>query len=95
MALVTETFSHAIQIYFFRSHDSYFAQLAVPNELQHILSQIIAAAYYTVATGPVQLFERSQWSLLIISIETHDPVHLEWISGDHFRPDAERRTAFG
>ena len=79
MALVAVTFFHAIQIYFHRSRDSYFGQLPVPNEIQQTLSQLISAAFHTVATGPVQLLERFQWSLLIAGMETHDPVHLEWI----------------
>lgn len=79
MALVAVTFFHAIQIYFHRSRDSYFGQLPVPNEIQQNLSELIATAYYTIATGPVQLLERFQWSLLIAGMETHDPVHLEWI----------------
>ncbi|KAJ5831215.1 hypothetical protein EN45_052110 [Penicillium chrysogenum] len=79
MALVALTFFHAIQIYFHRSRDSYFGQLPVPNEIQQTLSELISAAFYTVATGPVQLLERFQWSLLIAGMETHDPVHLEWI----------------
>jgi hypothetical protein len=78
MALVTVTFFHAIQIYFYRSRDSHFGQLPVTNEFQYILCELIAAAYYTVATGPVQLLERFQWSLLIAGIETYDPVHLKW-----------------
>ncbi|KAJ6068608.1 hypothetical protein N7499_010495 [Penicillium canescens] len=79
MALVTVTFFHAIQIYFYRSRDAHFGQLPVTNEFQYILCELIAAAYYTVATGPVQLLERFQWSLLIAGIETYDPIHLKWI----------------
>ncbi|KAJ9490029.1 hypothetical protein VN97_g3262 [Penicillium thymicola] len=79
MALVAVTFFHAIQIYFHRSRDSYFGQLPMPNEIQRNLSELITTAYYTIATGPVQLLERFQWSLLIAGMETHDPVHLEWI----------------
>ncbi|OQE20846.1 hypothetical protein PENFLA_c015G10247 [Penicillium flavigenum] len=79
MALVAVTFFHAIKIYFHRSRDSYFGQLPVPNEIQQTLSQLISAAFHTIATGSVQLLERFQWSLLIAGMETHDPVHLEWI----------------
>ncbi|CAG7964452.1 unnamed protein product [Penicillium nalgiovense] len=79
MALVAVTFFHAIQIYFHRSRHSYFGQLPVPNEIQQTLSELVTAAFHTVATGPVQLLERFQWSLLIAGMETHDPVHLEWI----------------
>ncbi|KAH8672411.1 hypothetical protein BGZ61DRAFT_398449 [Ilyonectria robusta] len=80
MALVTVTFFHALQIYFYRSRNSHFGQRPVPSEIQWALRELVAAAYYTMATGPVQLLERFQWSLLIAGIETHDPVHLEWIS---------------
>ncbi|KAH7120537.1 hypothetical protein EDB81DRAFT_666661 [Dactylonectria macrodidyma] len=80
MALVTVTFFHALQIYFYRARNSYFGQRPVPAEVQWALRELIAAAYYTMATGPVQLLERFQWSLLIAGIETHDPVHQEWIS---------------
>ncbi|KAH7139632.1 hypothetical protein B0J13DRAFT_586247 [Dactylonectria estremocensis] len=80
MALVTVTFFHALQIYFYRSRSSYFGQRPVPAEVQWALRELVAAAYYTMATGPVQLLERFQWSLLIAGIETHDPVHQEWIS---------------
>jgi hypothetical protein len=79
MALVTVTFFHAIQIYFYRSRDTYFGQLPVPSEIQQTLSELVTAAFHTIATGPVQLLERFQWSLLIAGMETHDPVHLEWI----------------
>ncbi|KAJ5769930.1 uncharacterized protein N7511_001981 [Penicillium nucicola] len=80
MALVTVTFFHAIQVYFYRSRESCFGQLPITAELHCILSELIAAAYYTVAAGPVQLLERFQWSLLVAGLETHDPVHLDWIS---------------
>lgn len=80
MALVTVTFFHALQIYFYRSRNSHFGERPVPSEIQWALRELVAAAYYTMATGPVQLLERFQWSLLIAGIETHDPVHLEWIS---------------
>lgn len=80
MALVTVTFFHALQIYFYRSRNSHFGERPVPSEIQWALRELVAAAYYTMATGPVQLLERFQWSLLIAGIETHDPVHQEWIS---------------
>jgi hypothetical protein len=79
MALVTVTFFHAIQLYFCRSRDSYFGQFPVTAEFHSILSELIAAAYYTVTAGSVQLLERFQWSLLIAGIESHDPIHVEWI----------------
>jgi hypothetical protein len=79
MALVAVTFFHAIQVYFHRSRDTYFGQLPVPSEIQQTLSELITSAFHTVATGPVQLLERFQWSLLIGGMETRDPVHLEWI----------------
>ncbi|KAJ5979557.1 hypothetical protein N7481_006855 [Penicillium waksmanii] len=81
MALVAVTFFHAIQIYLFRSRDSYFGQLPISSEIQRTLNELIATAYQTVAAGPVQLLERFQWSLLIAGVETHDPVHLDWIFG--------------
>ncbi|KAJ5415172.1 hypothetical protein N7465_003867 [Penicillium sp. CMV-2018d] len=79
MALVAVTFFHAIQIYFHRCRDSYFGQLPVSGEIQQALSDLITTAFHTVATGPVQLLERFQWSLMIAGMETHDPVHLQWI----------------
>ncbi|KAH6653226.1 hypothetical protein BKA67DRAFT_311911 [Truncatella angustata] len=80
MALVTVTFYYALQIYFHRSRNSAFGELPIPAKVQIALSQLVATAYYTVATGPVQLLERFQWALLIAGTETRDPIHREWIS---------------
>ncbi|KAH8669161.1 hypothetical protein BX600DRAFT_461297 [Xylariales sp. PMI_506] len=79
MALVTATFFFALQIYFYRSRNSAFGECPVPTRIQNALSNLVAMAYYTVATGPVQLMERFQWAMLIGGTETHDPVHREWI----------------
>lgn len=80
MTLVTVTFFYALQIYFYRSRNSAFGELPVPAKVQNALSELVSTAYYTVATGPVQLLERFQWALLIAGIETYDPVHQDWIS---------------
>lgn len=80
MALVAVTIFHALQIYLARSRDSALSQLPVPCEVQRALKDLMTTAYYTVATGPVQLLERFQWALLIAGIETHDPIHRDWIS---------------
>lgn len=80
MALVTVTFYYALQIYFHRSQNSAFGELPIPAKVQTALSELVATAYYTVATGPVQLLERFQWALLIAGTETRDPIHQEWIS---------------
>ncbi|KAF5011074.1 hypothetical protein FDECE_2813 [Fusarium decemcellulare] len=80
MALVAVTFFHALEIYLHRSRESGFGEMPIPSEVQRTLKELVNAAYYTVAVGPVQLLERFQWSLLIAGIETHDPVHRDWIS---------------
>ena len=80
MALVAVTIFHALEIYLVRSKDSAFGELPVPSEVQRALKDLLTTAYYTVATGPVQLLERFQWALLIAGIETHDPIHRDWIS---------------
>lgn len=80
MALVTVTIFHALEIYLARSRDSALSELPVPSEVQRALQSLMTTAYYTVATGPVQLLERFQWALLIAGIETQDPIHRDWIS---------------
>ncbi|KAL2672454.1 hypothetical protein Neosp_013165 [[Neocosmospora] mangrovei] len=80
MALVAVTIFHALEIYLARSRDSALSELPVPSEVQRALKDLMTMAYYTVATGPVQLLERFQWALLIAGIETHDPIHRDWIS---------------
>ncbi|RMJ16500.1 hypothetical protein CDV36_003834 [Fusarium kuroshium] len=80
MALVTVTIFHALEIYLARSRDSALGELPVPSEVQRALKDLVTTAYYTVAAGPVQLLERFQWALLIAGIETHDPIHRDWIS---------------
>ncbi|RSM11309.1 hypothetical protein CDV31_006862 [Fusarium ambrosium] len=80
MALVTVTIFHALKIYLARSRESALSELPVPSEVQRALKDLVTTAYYTVAAGPVQLLERFQWALLIAGIETHDPIHRDWIS---------------
>ncbi|CAG7564444.1 unnamed protein product [Fusarium equiseti] len=80
MALVTVTILHALQIYLHRSRDSSFGETPVPLEVEAALTELVAAAYHTITIGPVQLLERFQWALLIAGIETHDPIHRDWIS---------------
>jgi hypothetical protein len=82
MALVTATIFYALQIYLHRSRNSGFGQTPVPHEIEMALKELVAAAYHTIATGPVQLLERFQWALLIAGVETHDPVHRDWISAN-------------
>ncbi|CAH0025177.1 unnamed protein product [Clonostachys rhizophaga] len=80
MGLVTLTFFHALEIYLYRSRDSALGQVPTPARVQAALSQLVTAAYYSMAAGPVQLLERFQWALLIAGIETQDPVHRDWLS---------------
>ena len=80
MALVTVTILHALQIYLYRSRDSAFGETPVPPEVETALTDLVAVAYHTITIGPVQLLERFQWALLIAGIETHDPIHRDWIS---------------
>ncbi|PTD09155.1 hypothetical protein FCULG_00007706 [Fusarium culmorum] len=82
MALVTTTIFYALQIYLQRSRDSPFGQTPIPQDIDTALKELVAAAYQTIATGPVQLLERFQWALLIAGMETHDPVHQDWISAN-------------
>ncbi|KAF0639427.1 hypothetical protein FPSE5266_08048 [Fusarium pseudograminearum] len=82
MALVTTTIFYALQIYLHRSRDSPFGQTPIPQDIDTALKELVAAAYQTIATGPVQLLERFQWALLIAGMETHDPVHQDWISAN-------------
>ncbi|KAF4964892.1 hypothetical protein FSARC_7237 [Fusarium sarcochroum] len=82
MALVTVTIFHALQIYLHRSRDSALGGLPVPVEVDKALKGLVTTAYHTIAAGPVQLLERFQWALLIAGIETHDPVHRDWVSAN-------------
>lgn len=82
MALVTITIFHALQIYLYRSRNSSLGQMPVPQDIEIALKDLVAAAYHTIAVGPVQLLERFQWALLIAGIETCDPVHRDWISAN-------------
>ncbi|GKU07220.1 zn 2cys6 transcription factor [Fusarium langsethiae] len=82
MTLVTATIFYALQIYLHRSRSSGFGQTPVPQDIDTALKELVAAAYQTIATGPVQLLERFQWALLISGMETHDPVHRDWISAN-------------
>ncbi|CAF3529439.1 unnamed protein product, partial [Fusarium graminearum] len=82
MALVTTTIFYALQIYLHRSRNSSFGQTPIPQDIDTALKELVAAAYQTIATGPVQLLERFQWALLIAGMETHDPVHRDWISAN-------------
>ncbi|PLB51446.1 hypothetical protein P170DRAFT_487283 [Aspergillus steynii IBT 23096] len=79
MSYVTITFFHALQLYFYRSRESAFGQRPVSKHLQKTLNTLVSTAYHTVSTGPVQLLERFQWSLFIGALETHDPVHRQWL----------------
>ncbi|ETS75617.1 hypothetical protein PFICI_12561 [Pestalotiopsis fici W106-1] len=82
MALVTVSFYHALVIYLHRGRESPFSGRPVPNGIQLALGKLVSTAYYTVASGPVQLLERFQWALLIAGIETNDPVHRDWVRGN-------------
>ncbi|KAJ4244043.1 hypothetical protein NW762_014656 [Fusarium torreyae] len=82
MALVTVTIFHALQIYLYRARDSALGRLPVPSEVDKALKDLVTTAYYTIAAGPVQLLERFQWALFIAGVETHDPVHRDWISAN-------------
>ncbi|KAH6979042.1 hypothetical protein EDB82DRAFT_245980 [Fusarium venenatum] len=82
MAPVTATIFYALQIYLYRSRNNVFGQTPIPQDMDTALKELVAAAYQTIATGPVQLLERFQWALLIAGIETHDPVHRDWISAN-------------
>lgn len=82
MALVTASFYYAILIYLHRSRHSPFGGRPVPSDIQSALGKLVSTAYYTVASGPVQLLERFQWALLIAGIETNDPVHRDWVRGN-------------
>ncbi|KAM0504727.1 hypothetical protein ACHAP8_002113 [Fusarium lateritium] len=82
MALVTATIFYALQIYLYRSRNNVFGQTPIPQDMDTALKELVAAAYQTIATGPVQLLERFQWALLIAGIETNDPVHRDWISAN-------------
>ncbi|KAF4437556.1 hypothetical protein F53441_13005 [Fusarium austroafricanum] len=80
MALVTVTIFHALEIYLYRSRDSFFGDRPIPADIERALQELVAAAYHTIPVGPVQLLERFQWALLIAGLETHDPVYRDWIS---------------
>ncbi|KAH8429219.1 Zn(II)2Cys6 transcription factor domain-containing protein [Aspergillus melleus] len=79
MSYVTITFFHALQVYFYRSRASGFGQRPVSSELQTALNTLVSTAYHTINAGSVQLLERFQWSLFIGALETHDPVHRQWL----------------
>ncbi|KAF5642255.1 zn 2cys6 transcription factor [Fusarium tjaetaba] len=81
MALVAVTIFHALEIYLYRSRDTFFGETPVPADIERALQELVSAAYHTIPVGPVQLLERFQWALLIGGIETHDPVYRDWISG--------------
>ncbi|KAF5659126.1 allantoate ureidosuccinate permease [Fusarium heterosporum] len=80
MALVTLTIFHALEIYLYRSRDTFFGETPVPADIERALRELVSAAYHTIPAGPVQLLERFQWALLIAGIETHDLVYRDWIS---------------
>ncbi|KAF4417037.1 zn 2cys6 transcription factor [Fusarium acutatum] len=80
MALVAVTIFHALEIYLYRSRDTFFGETPVPADIERALQELVSAAYHTIPVGPVQLLERFQWALLIGGIETHDPVYRDWIS---------------
>ncbi|KAE8155305.1 hypothetical protein BDV25DRAFT_135052 [Aspergillus avenaceus] len=86
MACVTVAIFYALQIYLHRSRDSVFGTDPICYEVRQALSRLVVAAYQAVATGPVQLLERFQWSLFIAGIETRDPVHKEWLANHIFDP---------
>lgn len=90
MGLVTVTFFHALQIYLHRSRNSAFGEFPVPPKVQTALSDLVRAAYRTMARGSVQLLERFQWALLIAGIETHDPVHRAWVATSILDPSIKK-----
>lgn len=79
MSCVTITFFHALQLYYYRSRDLAFGQRPVSSQQQTALNTLVSTAYRTISTGPVQLLERFQWSLFIGALETHDPIHQQWL----------------
>ncbi|KAL4921721.1 hypothetical protein BDW62DRAFT_208284 [Aspergillus aurantiobrunneus] len=82
MTFVTITCFYALQIYFYRARQSLFGTRPIPSEFQDALNSLVSAAYYAVITGPVQLLERFQWSLLMAGLEITDPIHQEWIGNN-------------
>ncbi|PYI27668.1 hypothetical protein BP00DRAFT_352793, partial [Aspergillus indologenus CBS 114.80] len=80
MAMVTVTHFHALRIYANRSRASAWGSTPIPTEVQSAMTDLVTTLHYTISRGNhVQLMERFQWSLLILGIETQDPVHWEWV----------------
>ncbi|KAF3014676.1 hypothetical protein E8E14_002868 [Neopestalotiopsis sp. 37M] len=82
MTLVSVSLYYALIIYLHRGRESPFGGRPVPDEIHFALSKLVSTAYYTMASGPVQLLERFQWALLIAGVETNDPVYRDWIRGN-------------
>ncbi|RAK98161.1 Zn(II)2Cys6 transcription factor domain-containing protein [Aspergillus ibericus CBS 121593] len=78
LELVTVSLFHAVCIYLCRSR-SPLGDRPVPTEVQSALSDLITTAHRTISRGSVQLLERFQWSLLILGLETNDPIHWDWV----------------
>ncbi|PYI08420.1 hypothetical protein BO78DRAFT_310856 [Aspergillus sclerotiicarbonarius CBS 121057] len=78
LELVTVSFFYAVCIYLGRSRSA-LGDRPVPTEVQTALSGLIPTAYRTISRGSVQLLERFQWSLLILGLETNDPIHWDWV----------------
>ncbi|RAH75648.1 Zn(II)2Cys6 transcription factor domain-containing protein [Aspergillus aculeatinus CBS 121060] len=93
MAMVTVAHFHALYIYLTRSRASAWGSKPVPIEVQSAMSELVTTLHYTISRGNhVQLMERFQWSLLILGVETQDPVHWEWV--DRNISDVAIREAF-
>ncbi|RAH87274.1 hypothetical protein BO86DRAFT_350958 [Aspergillus japonicus CBS 114.51] len=80
MAMVTVTHFHALRIYSNRSRASAWGSKPIPTEVQSAMTDLVTTLHYTISRGShVQLMERFQWSLLVLGMETQDPVHWEWV----------------
>ncbi|PYI23966.1 hypothetical protein BO99DRAFT_457810 [Aspergillus violaceofuscus CBS 115571] len=80
MAMVTVTHFHALRIYSNRSRASAWGSKPIPTEVQSAMTDLVTTLHYTISRGNhVQLMERFQWSLLVLGMETQDPVHWEWV----------------
>ncbi|PWY93098.1 hypothetical protein BO94DRAFT_460734 [Aspergillus sclerotioniger CBS 115572] len=77
--LVTVSLFYAVCIYLCRSRSPALGEQPVPPEVQTALTGLITTAHRTISRGSVQLLERFQWSLLILGLETNDPIHWDWV----------------
>ena len=77
--MVTVSLFYAVCIYLCRSRSPALGERPVPPEVQTALSGLVTTAHRTISRGSVQLLERFQWSLLILGLETNDPIHWDWV----------------